>query len=94
MAHRQSRVLNCVDMRHDNAERSPIERARSDIPLTRRNPNDRRDVVVHRGDGDLRHRFEGERAVLQIDEEPIEVACPHHFGDLDAARETHADSER
>src|SRR5262249_10128209 len=47
-----------------------------------------------RADRDLTRGVEGERAVLEIDEQPVEARGLHRLGDLDGAGELDADAER
>lgn len=94
MVDRLLRVLCGIHMGNDDAQRAAVERPRRHVPSPGRHPDDGGDIVVGGGDGDLRGGLEGQRAMFEIDEQPVEAAGPHHLGNFDAARQPHPDAER
>jgi hypothetical protein len=59
-----------------------------------RHAHDRRDARVKRRDRDLRAGLERHRAMLEIEEQPIEAAGFRDLGDIDAAHEAHTKADR
>jgi len=52
-----------------------------------------RDAHGERGGGDLRRAVEVERAVLAVDEQPVEAGGLAELADVDGAREIHAQAD-
>ena len=81
-------------MRHDDAERAIVERARRDRVFAVGHAGDRGDPGVERGGRDLRAGLQRHDAMLHVEKQPVEPGDRHRLGDLDAARHADADPER
>ena len=89
-----SRLGGGIDMRHDDAERAIVQGPRGDRVFAVRHARDRRDAGIECRGRDLRAGLERHHAVLHVEKQPVEAGRRHRLGDLDAARDAHADAER
>ena len=88
-----ARLLGGVDMGDDDAERPAVEHARRHGKLAVGHAHDRRDAGILRGRRDLAGRLDRHRAVLEVEEQPVEARRLHHLDDVDVANQSHADAE-
>ena len=83
-----------VDMRHDDALRAGVQQPGRMEMLMRRGARDRRNAGIQRRRADLRRRVDGERAMLQVHEQPVIAADRSNLGNLRHAGETQAEAQR
>ena len=88
------RLLGGIDMRHHDAQRAVVQRARGLIDGIGAGPHDRRDAGRQRRDakfGDLVH---GKRAMLVVDEQPVMAGARRQHRRRRTAQMVHAEAER
>src|SRR5688500_14020559 len=91
---RPLRLLDAVDVRHDDPLRAGIEDARSMVVLLARHAHDRGDAGRKRRHRDLGGGVEIHRAVFHVDEEEVVAAGLGDHRDVHGAREAQSHAER
>jgi len=86
-------LIDRIDMRHDDAGRTVVERAGAFIDRVGANPDDRGDAGRYRGDADLRHVTLRQRAVLGVDEQPVVPGRGSDHARRRGAQMMHAESK-
>ena len=77
-----ARILGCVDMRHLHAHHAAVEHLQNVLGTAGRRPRDRRDAAGFRRHRHQLDALERERAVLAVEQHPVEAGGADHFDDL------------
>jgi hypothetical protein len=80
-------------MRDDDAQRATVQHPRRHGELAIGHAHDGRDAGILGGDRDLAGGLDRQRAVLEVEEQPVETRRFHHLDDVDIAHQADADAE-
>ena len=86
VGNRARRFFSRIDVRHDHALRAVVEHARGMVMFLAWHTHDRRNAGRQCRSADLRCGVEIERAVLHVDEQPVEAGRLADGGDVSGAR--------